>query len=322
MAATKEDSVPGAELGESFFFEHGLPFLSEHYAEYAARAAAGVLGQGSEAMGFDDELSRDHSWEPRFNLILTQGDYDEVGEEMERRLRASLPSSYMGFRVYLPKGDIGTTRIEGIDDFFLKHAGRSRPPKDDLGWVKLSDHRLFQATCGKVFYDPLGEFTRRRKAFAYYPFKAWMKKLSAYLWLYQNYTYNVRRCLTRADLVAAEMYLGHSMYAGMRICYLLNRTYSPYLKWMVRRLRELPYLTGGLLPLLKEMSVPRPWDERAKALDSLDGIVEESVLNEMGWRKPRHHPRFPFYELSGRINDRLPGELRRIQPYEIESAEM
>ena len=107
--------IQGAELGESLFFELGLRFLSEHYPEYVERIAAGVLGQGSEAMGFDDELSRDHSWEPRFNLIMTQDDYAKAGEEIESKLRASLPSSYRGFKIYLPKGDIGATQVQGMD---------------------------------------------------------------------------------------------------------------------------------------------------------------------------------------------------------------
>jgi hypothetical protein len=87
---------------------------------------------------------------------------------------------------------------------------------------------------------------------------------------------------------------------------------------MMRALRDLPYLTDRLIPLLEGMSKPEPWDQRSSMMDCVDDLIEESILREMEWKKPRHISSFPFYELSGRINAKLPVELRRIRPYDID----
>ena len=64
----------------------------------AIRSAFGaaLLGRGSEVLGFDDEMSRDHNWEPRVLLFLRDDDYARYGEAVERSLGDALPAAIRG----------------------------------------------------------------------------------------------------------------------------------------------------------------------------------------------------------------------------------
>ena len=71
-------ALNGLEVARRFFAEWGLPFLQEQFPGLAQRMAAGLL-HGSQVLGADDELSRDHGWGPMFLLLLPEVDYAAQG---------------------------------------------------------------------------------------------------------------------------------------------------------------------------------------------------------------------------------------------------
>ena len=103
----------GLDLCEAFYHEYGEPMLRTKYPAYLPYIAAGLVGEGSECLGFDDEISRDHDFGPGFCLFLTDSVYEEIGEALQAEYDR-LPVTYMGItRRVSPKSPkrVGVFRI-------------------------------------------------------------------------------------------------------------------------------------------------------------------------------------------------------------------
>ena len=88
--------MKGLELSEKYFFEIGLHMLQKIFAQYIDRIAAGLVGEGSECYGVDDEISRDHDWGASFCLWLTPEDYTKIGCELQVAY-TDLPKEFLGY---------------------------------------------------------------------------------------------------------------------------------------------------------------------------------------------------------------------------------
>jgi len=64
--------IKGLELCETFFHEHGLPIIRQY--DPNLEFSAGLIGYGSDVLGYDDCVSADHMWGPRFYLFLQESD--------------------------------------------------------------------------------------------------------------------------------------------------------------------------------------------------------------------------------------------------------
>ena len=90
--------MTGLELSRAFYEEYGRPMLEEKFPEYKGRIAAGLVGHGSECFGFDDEISRDHDFEPGFCLWIADEDERLFGFRLFRAY-AALPAEFHGYRL-------------------------------------------------------------------------------------------------------------------------------------------------------------------------------------------------------------------------------
>ena len=75
--------VPGLELSRRFHRDEVAPLLKGAFPGLPYSAA--LLGRGSEVLGFDDEMSRDHNWEPRVVLFLRDDDLTAHGDAVTAR---------------------------------------------------------------------------------------------------------------------------------------------------------------------------------------------------------------------------------------------
>ena len=79
--------MKGLEAARRLYAEKGAAIIHEHFPENEGRIAVGLAGSGSQCLGFDDEISRDHDFEPGFCLWLTDADDARIGIELSRKMR-------------------------------------------------------------------------------------------------------------------------------------------------------------------------------------------------------------------------------------------
>lgn len=91
--------LTGAELARLFHADVVGPLLSRTMPRL--RYAAGRLGSGSDVLGLDDAMSRDHDWGCRLTLLVDDRDRETV-PRIRRLLEEHLPERYGGFPVRFP----------------------------------------------------------------------------------------------------------------------------------------------------------------------------------------------------------------------------
>lgn len=244
--------MKGIELSKEYFEAFGKEVLETEFSAALPLLAVGLVGGGSECLGFDDEVSTDHDFEPGFCIFLPDEEtVDRRTAFLLERAYAKLPKEFMGF-IRSPLNPVGGNRhgVIRMEDFFLEKVG-SRDGRLSLGqWFSVPEQGLLEATSGAVFFDNLGKFSEIRKRLGYFPEDIRLKKLSGHLLLMaQSGQYNYNRCILRGNTAAAQMAVFEFTKSALHTIYLLNRTYMPYYKWSFRGLEGLPILgdlTGDL----------------------------------------------------------------------------
>ena len=257
--------------------------LEEKFPDLLPYIAAGLFGSGSECFGFDDEVSRDHDFEPGFMLLLPDGEIvDRRREFALERAYAALPKEFMGLS--RPKlSPVGGNRrgVIRTAEFFKDKTGSPDGVLTVGQWMTAPSHALAEAVNGKVFFDGYGEVTRIREGLAFYPEDIRKKKLAGRLLLAaQAGQYNYTRCLSHGETAAAQLAAVTFSESVMEIVFLLNRQYMPFYKWSFRAMRALPKLS--LMAELLEYLITTD-NEGALAKDKYDVIegIAADVIDEL-----------------------------------------
>lgn len=267
-AAVKVEEIPDIKNGMELcrlYYETYKKRLFDVVPGFEGHIAAGLVGEGSECFGWDDEYSRDHDWGPGFCVWLTEQDYSFFGELLSEeygKLPAALKqepctNELANFRrIITPQGK-DRVGVMTIGNFYQRLLGIKGLPEKDSDWLYIPEDRLAAATNGCVFADPLGKFTKIREYLHYYPENIRIRKLAQELALMaQTGQYNYGRMLKRGDSFSAQMQLADFMKHTIKAVYLLNKKYAPHDKWLYRGMKELPVLQEitGLLSTIQELS--------------------------------------------------------------------
>ena len=277
--------MQGLELSREFYRQCAAPAIEERFGERACRVAAGLAGQGSDCLGCDDEISRDHDFGPGCCLWLTDEDFAQFGSELQK-LYDFLPNEFMGIsRNTTPQGS-GRVGVIPVSRFYSQFTGCPDVPQNEASWFRIPEHFLSAATSGEVFRDDLGEFTRIRKGLLpCYPGDVLLKKLAARVFaMGQAGQYNYGRIIRRGDGPAAMLALDEFVRAALSSIHLLNRRYMPYYKWAFKSARALPRLAEAVREL--DLLYSSPEADRQEIIESICGRVRgalrEDCLSSIG----------------------------------------
>lgn len=233
--------MKGLELSEQYYKTHGEQMLQQfpHLLPYLA---VGLIGSGSECLGYDDKISQDHDFEPGFCIFLPEEDFISSRDAFQlERAYAKLPNEFMGYN-RLKINPVGGNRhgVIRISDFLCQKIGQ---PNENLplnAWLYIDEQFLLEVTNGKIFTDNFGLITNVRNKLAYLPEDIRLKKIAGNLIiLEQSGQYNYLRCVKRNEISTAQLALNEFTRAAIHLIFLLNRRYMPYYKWQFRALREL-----------------------------------------------------------------------------------
>ena len=235
--------MTGLELSRAYWEAFGVPMIREQFPEYEEIIAAALTGSGSECYGFDDEVSRDHDFEPGFCLFIPGEEIvDRRTAFLLERAYAKLPDEFEGFRRQKLQ-PVGGQRhgVFRIDKYFTEKIGCPVEEMTMEQWLRLPEYALAEAVNGEVFRDKAELLTDCRKALKDMPEDARRKRLAGLL-MAQSGQYNYQRCLKHGETGAAQLAVGEFVKNTLSAVFLLNRAYMPYYKWCFRALRA---LSGG-----------------------------------------------------------------------------
>src|SRR5689334_14325757 len=89
--------IPGIEVSRQFYWQIVRPIMDTHFS--AVPHSAALLGDGSEVLGFDTVMSRDHDWGPRVQLFLDESAFSSHASTLEEEMRKYMPDHFQGFPV-------------------------------------------------------------------------------------------------------------------------------------------------------------------------------------------------------------------------------
>jgi hypothetical protein len=150
-----DGDLRGAGLARAFYTDVVGPLLTR--AVPGLRYAAARLGSGSDVLGLDDAMSRDHDWGCRLTLLVDEDTSDQV-ERISRMLEERLPERFGDFPVRFPvTGDSSVThrvQVATVADFTASRLGVD--PTEGLSvldWLSLTGQSVLEVTAGPVFTD-------------------------------------------------------------------------------------------------------------------------------------------------------------------------
>jgi hypothetical protein len=284
------DFIPGLELSRHFFYEVVQPLLKTHMPDL--RYAAGLIGSGSEVLGYDTPMSTDHHWGPRVMLFLSAEDKAQYADKINEVMRDSLPYSFRGYSTnfgepIVGEGDNGVQLLSNITtgpvnhrveiyvlhQFMLDYVGfdLNQPllPED---WLSITQQKLLTLTGG--VHDEIGLQTVRDQL-AYYPHDVWLYMLMAGWSRIGQDEHLAPRAGYVGDEVGSAIIAGQLVRSIMQMVFLMERRYAPYAKWFGTAFAQLEN-GPALIPILRRVQMGETWQQREEAL-----IEAYDVLNRM-----------------------------------------
>ena len=198
--------MKGLELSRQFYESYGKEMLEGSFSDYLPFISVGLVGAGSEVLGFDDEVSTDHDFEPAFCIFIPGEEViDRKTAFQLERAYAKLPDEFMGYKRQ-KLSPVGGARhgVIRLEDFLLQKTGKKDGCLNTYEWLKIPTQYLLEVTKGELFFDGDKKFTKIREELSLMPRDIRLKRLAGHLLMMsQSGQYNFTRMCKRGEWAAA-----------------------------------------------------------------------------------------------------------------------
>ncbi len=305
--------MPGLELNRLFYLEIIQPLLAARFPDVIY--SAGLIGYGSDVLGYDTELSTDHEWGPRLLIFLSEEDYPALHHAMSETFSRELPPRFRGYPTnfsepggggggvrHLEPGEPGQINhhisVMMVADFLEWELGvRSLDSMSARDWLTFPEQKLLEVTAGAAYHDGLGQLTPLRQRLSYYPHDVWVYRLAAQWQRVSQEEAFVGRCGDVGDELGSRIVATRLVRDVMRLCFLLERRYAPYSKWLGTAFTRLA-CAGQLGSRLTAVLAASTWPEReaqlAEAYEAVARLQNALALSDPLDPTPRRYHDRPY----------------------------
>lgn len=264
--------IPGVELCGAFYEDAVRPLLSGRLH------SAGLLGWGSDVLGYDTERSTDHGWGPRLLVIVQPADVETVSALLDDKL----PELFRGWPVRYGWDNVPANHqvsVTTLPAWVLDQLGvDATAGMSSADWLLVPQQRLLGVVAGAVYADESGALTELRSSLLWYPEQVW-RWLLACQWrrLAQEEAF-VARTAEVGDELGSAITAARLVRDAMRLVLLLDRTYAPYQKWLGTAFNRLSH-PDGLPGFLADVLHARDIGSRQDALAEVYAVLGDRHNN-------------------------------------------
>ena len=304
--------IPGQELSRRFYHAAVRPLLDRFFPRLPHSAA--LVGYGSDVLGFDTPMSRDHMWGPRLVLFLQPAGVAEMRAAVDETLRNHLPLTFEGYPTHFTQPAQDRVRwmatkdegpvdhlvvIHSIPEFIRQELGVDlSAPLEARDWLVLPQQKLLAVTAGEVYHDDL-DLASIRARFAFYPPGVWLYLLACQWTRIAQEEAFVGRTGSQGDDLGSRLIAARLVHDLMGLAFLLEKRYAPYAKWFGAAFRRLE-IAPVLEPILASALAATEWQAREAALSQAYEIMADRQ-NAAGLTEPLDAQTRSFFERPFRV---------------------
>ncbi|GAB3953603.1 DUF4037 domain-containing protein [Kribbella albertanoniae] len=223
--------------------------------------AAGLLGWGSDVLGYDTARSMDHGWGPRLQVFV-----DEPAKVRDA-IEQALPDSYDGHPVRFgwdTQEPIHHITVTTLSDWLVGLLGFDASTTSTTDWLITPQQKLLEVVAGPVYADD-GRLEPVRARLQWYPDEIWRWSMACQ-WsrIGQEETF-VQRTHEVGDELGSRVLAARLTRDLMRLALLQSRAYAPYSKWLGTAFAQLDH-ADGLNRVLADVVAADNYPAREQAL--------------------------------------------------------
>jgi len=291
--------IPGLKLAGLYYEEAVRPILESRYPRLVH--SAGLIGPGSEVLGFDTEMSRDHNWGPQVAVYLSEEHHARLADELREVLGLELPFTFRGYSTHfeeVPDESVTVVpamtgsrpinhrvHITVLPRFLRQYIGTTLDEELTVwDWLTIPGQKLRTLVAGAVYHDGLDVLEPMRQKLAYYPQDVWLYLLSAQWQRIGQEEPFVGRAGIVGDDAGSAIIAARLVRDLMRLWMLMEKEYAPYSKWFGSAFAKLT-CAPRLTPVLQGALRAADWREREGNLVAAYEIAA-TMHNDLGITAP------------------------------------